>query len=191
MAAEHDGKPWASARHICDTLGIDWASQFPKLKSKSWACAALIPTHDSSGRKQEISMIDRHTLTMRLATIDTNLVNETARTKDCQRRNPRSHLLHQARPPHLRPRLGRLRGQSHAEARSNQLERTPTMHDDDIVVEECRITIRSGFNRHSEPVFQTQFDGEALHPHALGLLEITKDHIKEDITIRAEDEEED
>jgi len=65
------------------------------------------------------------------------------------------------------------------------------MTDDEIHYEECRITIISGFNRNGEPVFQTQFDGEALYPHALGLLDIAKDHIKEDTATRAEEEGED
>ena len=62
--------------------------------------------------------------------------------------------------------------------------------EDAIEFVECRITITSGFNKHGEPVYTTQFDGEALYPHALGLLEIAKDHIKEDVTIRAAEEEE-
>jgi len=79
MAVQHDGTEWVAARHICDALGIDWAGQFTKLKKKSWARVELISTHDSSGRKQEISMVDRRTLTMWLATIDTNRVSEVAR----------------------------------------------------------------------------------------------------------------
>ena len=79
MAVQHDGTEWAAARHICDALGIDWAGQFTKLKKKSWARVELISMHDSSGRKQEISMVDRRTLTMWLATIDTNRVSEAAR----------------------------------------------------------------------------------------------------------------
>ena len=79
MAVQADGTEWAAARHICDALGIDWAGQFTKLKKKSWARVELISMHDSSGRKQEISMVDRRTLTMWLATIDTNRINENAR----------------------------------------------------------------------------------------------------------------
>ena len=79
MAVQHDGTEWAAARHICEALGIDWAGQFTKLKKKAWARVELISMHDSSGRKQEISMVDRRTLTMWLATIDTNRVNEAAR----------------------------------------------------------------------------------------------------------------
>lgn len=79
MATRHDGTEWVAARHICESLGIDWSGQSAKLKKKSWACVELITTHDSSGRKQEISMVDRRTLTMWLATIDTNRVNEASR----------------------------------------------------------------------------------------------------------------
>ena len=79
MAVQHDGTEWAAARHICEALGIDWAGQFTKLKKKAWARVELISMHDSSGRKQEISMVDRRTLTMWLATIDTNRINEAAR----------------------------------------------------------------------------------------------------------------
>lgn len=80
MAVQKDGTEWAAARHICEALGIDWKSQHRKLESKSWARVVMMTTHDSSGRKQEISMVDRRTLTMWLATIDTNRVSEAARS---------------------------------------------------------------------------------------------------------------
>lgn len=79
MAVQKDGTEWVAARHICDSLGIDWKSQHRKLESKAWARVVMMTTHDSSGRKQEISMVDRRTLTMWLATIDTNRVSEEAR----------------------------------------------------------------------------------------------------------------
>lgn len=79
MAVQHDGTEWAAARHICDSLGIDWKSQHRKLESKTWARVVMMTTHDTTGRKQEISMVDRRTLTMWLATIDTNRVNEATR----------------------------------------------------------------------------------------------------------------
>ena len=79
MAVQKDGTEWAAARHICDALGISWGTQSRKLKDKNWARVVMMTTHDSSGRKQEISMVDRRTLTMWLATIDTNRINENAR----------------------------------------------------------------------------------------------------------------
>lgn len=79
MAIEHEGKPWVSARHICETLGINWATQYRKLESKQWAAVVMMTTTGSDGKQYEMSMVDRRTLTMWLATIDTNRVNEAAR----------------------------------------------------------------------------------------------------------------
>lgn len=79
QAIWHEGKPWVSAKNVCEALGIDWAGQFTKLKSKPWAVIELITTTASDGKQYKTSMIDRRTLTMWLATIDTNRVNETAR----------------------------------------------------------------------------------------------------------------
>ncbi|WP_182000333.1 phage antirepressor N-terminal domain-containing protein [Corynebacterium diphtheriae] len=79
MAVQKDGAEWAAARHICDALGIEWGAQRNKLKSKSWATVLLIDTVGADGKQREMSMVDRRTLTMWLATIDTNRVNEAAR----------------------------------------------------------------------------------------------------------------
>lgn len=53
------------------------------------------------------------------------------------------------------------------------------MHDDAIHLEECRIVIRSGYNDEGEPVFSTAFEGNIEYVHAIGLLEITKETIKD------------
>lgn len=78
-AIEKDGTQWASAKHVCDALGVDWKTQHRKLKDKPWACMVIMTTRDTGGRQQEMSMVDRRTLTMWLATIDTNRVSEAAR----------------------------------------------------------------------------------------------------------------
>lgn len=78
MAVEHEGKPWVSVKHVCEALGIDTESQRKKLKSKPWTCSVMI-TAQVSGQGRETYMIDRRTLTMWLATIDTNRVSEAAR----------------------------------------------------------------------------------------------------------------
>lgn len=78
-AAEIDGRPMVSLRHACDALGIAFDAQRVKLQGKSWACVTMTVTYDSSGRRQEMAMIDRRTFTMWLATIDENRVSETAR----------------------------------------------------------------------------------------------------------------
>ena len=79
MAVQHDGKPVVSLRHACEAIGIDHSPQARKLKNKSWASVVMMTTHDSTGREQQMAMIDRRTFTMWLATIDTNRVNEDAR----------------------------------------------------------------------------------------------------------------
>ena len=79
MAVQHDGTEWASAKHVCDALGINWEPQHRKLKDKNWATMIIMTTVGADGKQREMSMVDRRTLTMWLATIDTNRVNENAR----------------------------------------------------------------------------------------------------------------
>lgn len=53
------------------------------------------------------------------------------------------------------------------------------MNDDAIHLEECRIVIRSGYNAEGEPIFSAAFEGNIEYVHAIGLLEITKETIKD------------
>lgn len=78
-AISDEGKPLVSIRHICESLGIDRKAQQDKLKSKTWARGVMIPLRDAAGRVQEMHMIDRRTMTMWLATIDTNRIKEESR----------------------------------------------------------------------------------------------------------------
>ncbi|TVS29824.1 phage antirepressor N-terminal domain-containing protein [Corynebacterium sanguinis] len=78
-AIEKDGAQWVSAKHVCDSLGIEWGAQRNKLKGKNWATVSLIDTVGADGKNRQMSMVDRRTLTMWLATIDTNRVNKEAR----------------------------------------------------------------------------------------------------------------
>lgn len=80
MAVEVDGKPHVSLRHACEALGVDFSSQSVKLRGKSWACVVIITTQlPGDTQRREVSMIDRRTLTMWLATIDENRVAEHVR----------------------------------------------------------------------------------------------------------------
>lgn len=79
MAVQKDGTEWAAARHICNALGIDWSGQAAKLKNKNWATVENISTVGADGKNRDMAMVDRRTLTMWLATIDTNRVSEAAR----------------------------------------------------------------------------------------------------------------
>lgn len=78
MAVQKDGTEWASITHVCDALGIDSKSQRRKIQGKSWACGVMM-TLQVAGQNREVFMVDRRTLTMWLATIDTNRVSEAAR----------------------------------------------------------------------------------------------------------------
>ena len=79
MAVQHDGTEWAAVRPICDALGIDSKSQRAKLHGKSWATGVIITSVGADGKSRDMFMVDRRTLTMWLATIDTNRVSEAAR----------------------------------------------------------------------------------------------------------------
>lgn len=79
MAVQHDGTEWAAVRPICDALGIDSKSQRAKLHGKSWATGVIITSVGADGKSRDMFMVDRRTLTMWLATIDTNRINENAR----------------------------------------------------------------------------------------------------------------
>ena len=78
-AALVNGEPHVSVRHVCDALGIAVQSQLRKLNSRSWAVVIKLITTGADGKSYEMSMIDRRTLTMWLATISTNAVAVEAR----------------------------------------------------------------------------------------------------------------
>ena len=68
LEAMKDGdKAFASLRRFCENLGIDFASQFKKLKSKAWACIVEMTIHDTTGREQPATMLALDSLPMWLA----------------------------------------------------------------------------------------------------------------------------
>ena len=79
MATLVDGKPMVSLRHACEAIGIATDAQRVKLDGKSWATATVIVAVGTDGKHREMTMIDRRTFTMWLATIDTGRVNPEAR----------------------------------------------------------------------------------------------------------------
>lgn len=81
MAAQFDGYQWASLRHMCDSLGIDYATQLRKLKVRSWATVGQRPTVATDGKTRDMVMVDSRTIPMWLATIDENRVSPEARPK--------------------------------------------------------------------------------------------------------------
>lgn len=81
MAAQFDGREWASLRHMCDSLGIDYVTQLRKLKGRSWATVGQKPMVAADGRVREMALVDSKTIPMWLATIDENRVSVEARPK--------------------------------------------------------------------------------------------------------------
>lgn len=79
MATLVDGRPMVSLRHACEAIGIATDAQRVKLDGKSWATATVIVAVGTDGKHREMTMIDRRTFTMWLATIDTGRVNPEAR----------------------------------------------------------------------------------------------------------------
>jgi hypothetical protein len=64
-----NGEPYAALRPMCDAIGLDYSSQWSKLKTKSWANVAISPTVAADGKVRDMVLVDRRTLTMWLATI--------------------------------------------------------------------------------------------------------------------------
>lgn len=79
MAVEIDGTPQVSLRHTCEAIGLATDSQRRKLRGRSWAVVTQEVATGSDGKSYEMTMIDRRTLTMWLATIDENRVSDDAR----------------------------------------------------------------------------------------------------------------
>lgn len=78
-AALIDGKPFVALKPLCEALGIDHKNQREKLKARSWATGVLSTSVAEDGKPREMFMIDRRTMTMWLATLDENRVNEESR----------------------------------------------------------------------------------------------------------------
>jgi hypothetical protein len=78
QAIQIDGRPFVALRPLCDSLGIDYASQHTKIKRKSWATVVLNTMVAGDGTSREMLLIDRRTMTMWLATLDENRVGEHA-----------------------------------------------------------------------------------------------------------------
>lgn len=79
MATLVDGAPRVSLRHCCDALGINYSTQADKLARKSWASVVPLRGTGADGKSYLMSMIDRRTLAMWLATIDEGRVKSEAR----------------------------------------------------------------------------------------------------------------
>jgi len=74
-----DGQPYVALRPACEALGIDFATQFRKVKSRSWATTVEMTMVAADGKLRAMTMVDRRTLTMWLATLSENKVDPNIR----------------------------------------------------------------------------------------------------------------
>ena len=71
---------YVALRPVCEALGLDFSGQLQRLQHQSWATVGVTPTVAADGKTREMTVIDRRTFTMWLATIDTRRVkNERTR----------------------------------------------------------------------------------------------------------------
>jgi P22_AR N-terminal domain. len=79
VATEIDGTPYVALRPICESIGLDYSGQLQRLRRREWACVGVIPTQlPGDTQRRDVTFIDRKTLTMWLATIDTARVKDEA-----------------------------------------------------------------------------------------------------------------
>lgn len=75
-----DGEIYAALKPICENIGIAYNGQWERLNRTPWATIRMIRTVGADGKQRDMVAISRKTLTMWLATIDTNrLSDEQAR----------------------------------------------------------------------------------------------------------------
>lgn len=75
-----DGEIYAALKPICENIGIDFNGQKQRLERTPWATMCMIHTVAFDGKSRYMTAINRKTLTMWLATIDTSrLKDEQAR----------------------------------------------------------------------------------------------------------------
>ena len=75
-----DGEIYTALKPICENIGIAYNGQWERLNRTPWATIRMIRTVGADGKQRDMVAISRKTLTMWLATIDTNrLSDEQAR----------------------------------------------------------------------------------------------------------------
>lgn len=75
-----DGEIYAALKPICENIGIAFNGQWERLNRTPWAAVRMIRTTGADGKRYNMAAISRKTLTMWLATINTNrLKDEQAR----------------------------------------------------------------------------------------------------------------
>lgn len=71
-----DGEIYAALKPICENIGIDFNGQKQRLDRTPWATMCVMHTVAADGKRRCMTAVSRKTLTMWLATIDTNRLND-------------------------------------------------------------------------------------------------------------------
>lgn len=76
-----DDDYYVALKPLCEGMGIDYTAQYRRLNRQPWAVTAMMATTGSDGKTYNMFGINRKTLTMWLATIDTSrLKDDTVKT---------------------------------------------------------------------------------------------------------------
>lgn len=71
-----DGEIYTALKPICENIGIAFNGQRERLNRTPWAVVRMIRTTGADGKQYDMLAVSRKTLTMWLATIDTNRLND-------------------------------------------------------------------------------------------------------------------
>lgn len=78
QSVQVDSEPYVVFRPLVESIGLDYKGQHRKLSGASCATMVMMTTVGSNGSQREMTAINLKTLTMWLATIDENRVNEVS-----------------------------------------------------------------------------------------------------------------
>lgn len=81
LAVEIEGQPWVIFRHAVESIGLDYASQYRKIMSRTWANRCSVTTVATDGSLREMTAVDVPTLLAWLATVNDARVAASVRDK--------------------------------------------------------------------------------------------------------------
>lgn len=76
-----DGRPHVVLKPAVESIGLDYATQYTKLRGRSWATVGLCPMVAADGKTRDMVTVDVRTFLMLLATVDEGRVSDLARPK--------------------------------------------------------------------------------------------------------------
>lgn len=90
---ERDGQIWVSVSRVCDSIGIDLASQLRKIRDDECCSVVEMTTVGADGKSRSMSMIDLDSLPWWLSTIKPNKVKPEIRDKVIRYRKECARVL--------------------------------------------------------------------------------------------------